>query len=119
MGLVRSEHVDHARKSASQAVLAAMGLDPKPYNYLPYFYSRMFEYSDAPIVWNFFGDISGECKVCSRGDNSIGAIYVKEQKVVGALLMGSPGPSAEEQGKLRALVESVTVAADPATVFKN
>ena len=26
--------------------------------YLPYFYTRIFEYTDAPIVFNFFGDKS-------------------------------------------------------------
>lgn len=60
------EHVDHARKSAAQAVKAAMGVEAEPYSYLPYFYSRIFEYSDAPIVFNFFGDQSGECKTCVR-----------------------------------------------------
>merc|ERR1719401_533199 len=103
-GMTRCEHVDHARKSAAQAVKAAMGLNPEPYKYLPYFYSRIFEYSDAPIVFNFFGDESGECKVCPRGEKSVGAIWVRDGKVVGALLMGSPGPSADDAGRLRELV---------------
>eukprot|EP00440_Ansanella_granifera_P045835 gb/GFBE01049651.1/.p1 GENE.gb/GFBE01049651.1/~~gb/GFBE01049651.1/.p1 ORF type:complete len:435 (+),score=102.96 gb/GFBE01049651.1/:1-1305(+) len=116
-GMTRCEHVDHARKSASQAVKAAMGLSPEPYRYLPYFYTRIFEYTDSPIVFNFFGDQSGECSVSKRGDKSIGAIWAKDGKVVGALLMGSPGPSGEDQAKLRQLVESSPAAAGAAEVF--
>jgi len=118
-GTSRCEHVDHARKSAAQAVKAAMGLQPEAYSYLPYFYSRLFEYTDSPIVFNFFGEESGECQVCSRGENSIGAIWVKSGKVTGALLMGSPGPSADDQAKLRDLVASEPAASEPSTVFAN
>merc|ERR1740127_35504 len=112
-GRSRCEHVDHARKSAAQAVKAAMGLSPEPYKYLPYFYSRLFEYTDAPIVFNFFGSEDGECKVAPWKETSISAIWVKDGKVMGALLMGSPGPSAEDQAKLRELVAS-RPAAQPA-----
>lgn len=116
-GTSRCEHVDHARKSAAQAVKAILGQSPEPYKYLPYFYSRVFEYTDAPIVFNFFGSESGEVQVVSRGEKAVGAVWVKEGKVVGALLIGSPGPSAEDQGKLRELVSSAPAAADPASVF--
>jgi len=118
-GTTRCEHVDHARKSAAQAVKAAMGLTPEPYSYLPFFYSRLFEYTDKPIVFNFFGDQSGACQVCSRGDNSIGALWVNSGKVTGALLMGSPGPSVDDQAKLRELVSSQPAAVDPSTIFFN
>lgn len=118
-GLTRCEHVDHARKSASQAVKAALGLAPEPYTYLPYFYSRLFEYSDAPIVFNFFGDQGGECQTVARGERSIGAIWVKDGKVVGALLMGSPGPSAEDMAKLKELAASQPPAADPDVIFSS
>jgi len=116
-GLTRCEHVDHARKSAKQAVQAAMGLTVPPYQYLPYFYSRIFEYTDSPIVFNFFGSEDGECKVCSRGEKSIGAIWVKDGKVTGALLMGSPGPTADDQAKLREIATAQPASADPASVF--
>lgn len=106
-GLERSEHVEHARKSAAHAVRSAMGKTSEPYQYLPYFYSRLFEYSAAPVVFNFFGSEAGKCKVTELGEKSMGAIWVDDDgKVMGALLLGSPGPSAEEQGKLRALVEA-------------
>lgn len=116
-GVTRCEHVDHARKSASQAVKAALGLNPEAYRYLPYFYSRLFEYTDAPIVFNFFGDQAGECRVAALGEKSVGALWEKDGKVVGALLMGSPGPSPEAQGKLRELVESSAETGNPAEVF--
>mmetsp|Transcript_53886 Transcript_53886/g.166816 ORF Transcript_53886/g.166816 Transcript_53886/m.166816 type:complete len:435 (+) Transcript_53886:89-1393(+) len=118
-GLSRCEHVDHARKSAKQAVQAAMGLATAPYQYLPYFYSRVFEYTDAPVVFNFFGDESGECQICSQSEESIGAIWVKDGKVAGALLMGSPGPTADDQAKLREVVAQQPAAADPSAVFAN
>merc|ERR1712217_231709 len=115
-GITRCEHVDHARKSAAQAVKAAMGLKPEPYSYLPYFYSRLFEYTAEPIVFNFFGDESGECSVCSTGEKSIGAVWTKDGKVTGALLMGSPGPSGDDQVKLREIVAKGTSAAAPEAV---
>jgi len=118
-GFQRCENVDHARKSAAQAVKAAMGLKPEPYHYLPYLYTRIFEYTDAPIVFNFFGDLSENCQVAGRGEKSIGAIWQREGKVVGALVMGSPGPNAEDQAKLRQLADSGPDAKDAEEVFKG
>ncbi|CAI5480174.1 unnamed protein product [Closterium sp. Yama58-4] len=54
----RLEHVDHARKSAAaavQAIMAPRGA-PSRYDYVPYFYSRVFDLS-----WQFYGDNVGEC----------------------------------------------------------
>lgn len=116
-GFRRCENVDHARKSAAQAVKAAMGLKPEPYHYLPYLYTRIFEYTDSPIVFNFFGDQSENCQVAGRGEKSIGAIWQREGKVVGALIMGSPGPTAEDQAKLRQLADSGPAATEAAEVF--
>lgn len=116
-GLTRCEHVDNARKSAAQAVQASMGKNPEPYTYLPYFYSRLFEYTESPIVFNFFGSEAGKCSVTQRGEKSVGAIWSSEGKVGGALIMGSPGPSAEDQSKLKALVQAKPEAKDPGVVF--
>lgn len=102
-GLTRCEHVDHARKSAAQAAKAAAGKETGPYNYLPYFYSRLFEYTDAPIVFNFFGDQSGNCHALEKNEKSVSAVWEKDGKVMGCLLMGSPGPTPEDQAKLREL----------------
>ncbi|KAM7464269.1 hypothetical protein LguiA_032390 [Lonicera macranthoides] len=88
----RVEHVDHARKSAEQAVKAIFASEHgKPigeYDYLPYFYSRAFDLS-----WQFYGDNVGESVLF--GDNSptspkpkFGSYWVKDGKVVGAFLEG-------------------------------
>merc|ERR1712187_562704 len=99
------------------AVKAAMGLWQDPYRYLPYFCSRVFEYTDAPVVFNFFGSQDGECRTCPWRENSIGAIWVKGGKVVGALLMGSPGPNAADQDKLRDLATRQPAGADAASIL--
>mmetsp|Transcript_22217 Transcript_22217/g.56033 ORF Transcript_22217/g.56033 Transcript_22217/m.56033 type:complete len:505 (-) Transcript_22217:279-1793(-) len=62
------EHVSHARASARHAAEAAlhladengeMGSDtrPTPYqdSFTPFFYSRMYEYSEKPLIWNMWG----------------------------------------------------------------
>jgi monodehydroascorbate reductase (NADH) len=88
----RVEHVDHARKSAEQAVKAIFaseqGKEVDEYTYLPFFYSRAFELS-----WQFYGDNVGDAVLF--GDNSptsekpkFGTYWVKEGKVVGAFLEG-------------------------------
>uniref|UniRef100_A0A0D6RA19 monodehydroascorbate reductase (NADH) n=1 Tax=Araucaria cunninghamii TaxID=56994 RepID=A0A0D6RA19_ARACU len=86
----RVEHVDHARKSAAQAVQAIKakeeGKNIEEYEYLPYFYSRSFDLS-----WQFYGDNVGEAFIF--GDNNpatpkakFGSYWVKDGKVVGAFL---------------------------------
>lgn len=118
-GLTRCEHVDHARKTAVQAARAAMELMAAPYDYLPYFYSRIFEYTETPIVLIFYGDHSGKCfSLVRKKKSSVVAMWVKGGKVMGALLMSIPGPTPEEQKKLRALAESQPKAADIASTFK-
>ncbi|GAB2272209.1 hypothetical protein Dimus_007029 [Dionaea muscipula] len=91
----RVEHVDHARKSAEQAVKAIRaseeGKGIEEYDYLPYFYSRSFELS-----WQFYGDNVGETVLF--GDNNpaspthkFGTYWIKDGKVVGAFLeSGTP-----------------------------
>eukprot|EP00898_Chlorokybus_atmophyticus_P006808 jgi/Chlat1/7128/Chrsp57S06804 len=88
--LTRVEHVDHARKSAVQAVSAI--LDPantKPYDYMPYFYSRVFS-----LAWQFYGQNVGDAVVYADETESglvehpIGAYWVKDGCVVGAFLEG-------------------------------
>ncbi|XP_051131734.1 monodehydroascorbate reductase-like [Andrographis paniculata] len=91
----RVEHVDHARKSAEQAVKAIIaseqGQSIEEYDYLPYFYSRAFDLS-----WQFYGDNVGDCIIfgdCSPASatHKFGAYWVKDGKVVGAFLeSGSP-----------------------------
>ncbi|GMN39386.1 hypothetical protein TIFTF001_008617 [Ficus carica] len=91
----RVEHVDHARKSAEQAVKAIKaseeGKTIEEYDYLPYFYSRSFDLS-----WQFYGDNVGDTVLF--GDNNpaspkpkFGTYWIKDGKVVGAFLeSGTP-----------------------------
>ncbi|XP_039125538.1 monodehydroascorbate reductase 3, cytosolic [Dioscorea cayenensis subsp. rotundata] len=93
--LRRVEHVDHARKSAEQAVKAIKakegGQTIEEYDYLPFFYSRAFDLS-----WQFYGDNVGDTVLF--GDNNpespkpkFGSYWVKDGKVVGAFLeSGTP-----------------------------
>ncbi|XP_073149255.1 monodehydroascorbate reductase [Henckelia pumila] len=88
----RVEHVDHARKSAEQAVKAIFASEQKTsidvYDYLPYFYSRAFDLS-----WQFYGDNVGDSVLF--GDNNptspthkFGTFWIKDGKLVGAFLEG-------------------------------
>lgn len=81
----RLEHVDSARKSARHAVAAIMEPDKTgEFNYLPFFYSRVFTLS-----WQFFGDNAGE--VVHYGDfsgNTFGAYWVSKGHLVGSFLEG-------------------------------
>ncbi|KAL2502996.1 putative monodehydroascorbate reductase [Forsythia ovata] len=91
----RVEHVDHARKSAEQAVKAIFaskqGKSVDEYDYLPFFYSRAFDLS-----WQFYGDNVGDTVLF--GDSSptstthkFGSYWIKDGKVVGAFLeSGTP-----------------------------
>lgn len=93
----RVEHVDHARKSAQQAVktikAAEVGETVPEYDYLPFFYSRSFDLS-----WQFYGDNVGDATTYGKkegwgrsqegGKAKFGAYWVKGGKVVGAFLEG-------------------------------
>jgi monodehydroascorbate reductase (NADH) len=58
----RVEHVDNARKSATHCVNALLKGSSEPYDYLPFFYSRVFEApgSERKVWWQFYGD-NGMC----------------------------------------------------------
>ncbi|KAF8397865.1 hypothetical protein HHK36_016790 [Tetracentron sinense] len=86
----RVEHVDHARKSAEQAVKAIKaneeGKSISEYDYLPYFYSRSFDLS-----WQFYGDNVGDTVLFGDNDPAspnpkFGSYWIKDGKVVGAFL---------------------------------
>lgn len=93
--LRRVEHVDHARKSAEQAVKAIKaneeGKSVEEYDYLPYFYSRAFDLS-----WQFYGDNVGDAVTFGDNDpasaqHKFGSYWLKDGKVVGAFLeSGTP-----------------------------
>ncbi|ESQ43686.1 hypothetical protein EUTSA_v10015502mg [Eutrema salsugineum] len=88
----RVVHVDHARKSAEQAVKAIKAAEEwksiPEYDYLPYFYSRAFDLS-----WQFYGDNVGETVLFGDNDPKspkpkFGSYWIKEGKLIGAFLEG-------------------------------
>ncbi|XP_059670138.1 monodehydroascorbate reductase 4, peroxisomal [Cornus florida] len=81
----RLEHVDSARRSAKHAVAAIMEPDKtSEFDYLPFFYSRVFTLS-----WQVYGDNVGEA--IHFGDfsgNAFGAYWVSNGHLVGSFLEG-------------------------------
>lgn len=95
----RVEHVDHARKSAQHCVDSLLQVQQEPYDYLPFFYSRVFEHpgSERKVWWQFYGDNVGD--VVEVGDFSpkYAAFWIESGKLKGVFLeSGSP----EEFGAL-------------------
>ncbi|GER41331.1 monodehydroascorbate reductase [Striga asiatica] len=83
----RLEHVDSARRSARHVVASVTdGPEISPdFDYLPFFYSRVFTLS-----WQFYGDNAGEA--VHFGDffagPTLGAYWVNKGRVVGSFLEG-------------------------------
>jgi len=109
----RVEHVDHARKSAEQAVRAIKakesGESVPEYDYLPYFYSRSFD-----IAWQFYGDNVGDDVLFGDNDpasanHKFGSYWVKDGKVVGVFLEGG---SAEENQAIARVARTQPPVAD-------
>lgn len=89
----RVEHVDHARRSAHHCVKALLSAQTHTYDYLPYFYSRVFEYEGSPrkVWWQFFGDNVGETVEVGHFDPKIATFWIESGKLKGVLLeSGSP-----------------------------
>lgn len=109
----RVEHVDHARKSAEQAVRAIKakesGESVAEYDYLPYFYSRSFD-----LAWQFYGDNVGDDVLFGDNDPAsakpkFGSYWVKDGKVVGVFLEGG---SAEENQAIARVARAQPPVAD-------
>eukprot|EP00933_Yihiella_yeosuensis_P041239 TRINITY_DN35652_c0_g1_i1.p1 TRINITY_DN35652_c0_g1~~TRINITY_DN35652_c0_g1_i1.p1 ORF type:complete len:450 (-),score=111.20 TRINITY_DN35652_c0_g1_i1:122-1471(-) len=112
-GRDRCEHVDHARKSAIQAAkVIAAPEKPPAYDYLPYFYSRVYEYTEAPIVFNFYGLQARDGNPLKyqsfprKDGKSMGCIWEEDGKVAGCFIIGSPGPTADEGAMLKEIALS-------------
>eukprot|EP00246_Nothoceros_aenigmaticus_P001525 TRINITY_DN12024_c0_g1_i2.p1 TRINITY_DN12024_c0_g1~~TRINITY_DN12024_c0_g1_i2.p1 ORF type:complete len:486 (+),score=88.17 TRINITY_DN12024_c0_g1_i2:119-1576(+) len=91
--VARVEHVDHARKSAAHCVNSLLQKRSDPYDYLPYFYSRVFEHpgSDRKIFWQFHGDNVGETIEVGGFDPKYAAFWYDSGRVQGVFLeSGSP-----------------------------
>ncbi|XP_020572585.1 monodehydroascorbate reductase 4, peroxisomal, partial [Phalaenopsis equestris] len=108
----RLEHVDSARKSARHAVSAITTPDKTvDFDYLPFFYSRVFTLS-----WQFYGDNVGE--VIHYGDflaRRFGAYWVNKGRIVGAFLEGG---SREEYEAIAKAVKLNMVAHDKSEIEK-
>mmetsp|Transcript_9943 Transcript_9943/g.26470 ORF Transcript_9943/g.26470 Transcript_9943/m.26470 type:complete len:511 (+) Transcript_9943:135-1667(+) len=93
---VRMEHVQHARLSAACAVRAALGA-PEAYEYVPYFYSRVFDLS-----WQFFGDApaGAECVLLGDMNPKLLAAWVLDGRVTGVFM---ESPSDEDSAVLRSV----------------
>ncbi|VAI75971.1 unnamed protein product [Triticum turgidum subsp. durum] len=76
--IARVEHVDHARKSAQHCIETLLTSQAKAYDYLPYFYSRVFEYegSSRKIWWQFYGDNVGETIEVGNFDPKIATFWI-------------------------------------------
>lgn len=98
-GHSRFEHVDNCRKSASHAVRSMIGEQVGAYQYLPYFYSRLFEYTDTPLIFQFYGRHGKDLSVVPFGDGKSrqGALWIdRERSVKGALLTNGTKENFEE-----------------------
>lgn len=104
----RLEHVDSARKSARHAVAAIMEPNKmSEFDYLPFFYSRVFALS-----WQFYGDNAGE--VIHFGDfsgSAFGAYWVNKGHLVGSFLEGGTKDEYEAIAKatrLKPAIENIS-----------
>lgn len=91
--IARVEHVDHARRSAQHCVTALLTAQTHTYDYLPYFYSRVFEYEGSPrkVWWQFFGDNVGETVEIGKFDPKIATFWIDSGKLKGVLVeSGNP-----------------------------
>ncbi|XP_016510992.1 monodehydroascorbate reductase 5, mitochondrial-like isoform X1 [Nicotiana tabacum] len=91
--IARVEHVDHARKSAQHCIKSLLTAHTHTYDYLPYFYSRVFEYEGSPrkVWWQFFGDSVGETVEVGNFDPKVATFWIDSGKLKGVLLeSGSP-----------------------------
>lgn len=99
----RVEHVDHARKSAQHCVKALLTANTHPYDYLPHFYSRVFEYegSNRKVLWQFYGDNVGETIEVGDFDPKIATFWIDSGDKLKGVFLESGSP--EEFGLLSRL----------------
>lgn len=90
----RVEHVDHARRSATHCVKALLTAQTHTYDYLPYFYSRVFEYegSNRKIWWQFYGDNVGETVEVGNFDPKIATFWIDSGSRLKGVLLESGSP---------------------------
>lgn len=107
--LVRFEHVDNARRMAASAVSAMLDPAGSPeYDYLPYFYSRVFEQpgSDRKVWWQFFGEADGTFVKVGDFKPKVAGFWVSpEDGALNGAFLESGTP--EEFGAVRAAVTAL------------
>jgi monodehydroascorbate reductase (NADH) len=97
--LMRQEHVVHCRMSAAHAMSSAMGEKVGEYEYLPFFYSRVFNLS-----WQFYGAATGDVTIFGKpSSGKFGAFWVNEGKIVGGFYEGG---DPEDFAALKSIVSS-------------
>ena len=111
----RVEHVAHARASAAHCARAVLDdAFDAPYEYLPFFYSRVFEQKDQPraVNWAFWGFNRGACVCVGDFAPSMAAFWVDEAddgtgKVAGVMVESCS--DAERDAAKRAAASRTTV----------
>jgi len=114
-GSNRYEHVDFCRKSAAQCGTAiASGNSQGDFSYLPYFYSRLFEYTDLPTVFQFYGDSSTDqgqkihligqaeaAKDCPSTEKlpTFGAVWYQPGGTIKGVMLCNASPEQYDQAK--------------------
>jgi len=82
--IMRQEHVTNCRESAAFAMASVMGEKAAEYEYLPFFYSRVFQFS-----WQFYGKNSGSpVHFGNRANGKFGVFWVEDGKIVGGFYEG-------------------------------
>ncbi|OVA13244.1 FAD-dependent pyridine nucleotide-disulfide oxidoreductase [Macleaya cordata] len=87
--IARVEHVDHARRSAQHCVKALLSAQTHTYDYLPYFYSRVFEYEESArkVWWQFYGENAvGEAIEVGNFNPKIATFWLDSGKLKGVFL---------------------------------
>lgn len=105
-GIARFEHVSNCRQSASHMVKCLLGKTDEPYTYLPYFYSRLFEYTDSPLVFQFYGhqlDSEGnplQIEAFAKPDLACAVWFDGNRTIHGALIVNGSNESYEKAKSL-------------------
>ena len=93
----RVEHWDNAVEQGRHAARVMLG-EREPFVHVPYFFSDVFDLS-----YEFWGDSEGAEEVVYRGDvttRSFSAWWLKEGRVIAALVMNRPDEERELAPKL-------------------
>ncbi len=93
------EHVDNARKSAAHLASVLLKGNTAPYDYLPFFYSRVFEEegSARPVRWVFYGDNAGEAILVGDFAPQLACFWVDASDALQGVFLESGAPDAVAQ----------------------